>query len=146
MNITAYVMTSKLNEVNKTLTLASQFSVRVTSPANDIINPIIEVTADRGGYNYVSMNDRYYFIVKKEELLDKRVRWYLNEDILSTWFDKVDIKGIIEKSTENYDCDIKQDIPLHVNKLIERHNFSDIEDYLGYTLIAQSTYPYNTPT
>ena len=146
MNIDAYLTNSKINEVNKNLTMQSQFQVRVTSEVQDIVNPIIELTAERGYYNYVKMNDRYYFIIKKEQLLDNRVRWYLHEDVLMTWFNKVNITGVIERSSENYDNDLKQQFPLHVNKLIERHNFSDIEDYLGYTLIAQSTYPYNTPT
>lgn len=137
-----YNTTSKRNEVNKTLTNKTTLTVRITSPAEDIMNPILEMSAIHSGYNYAVLNGRKYFIVRREQLLDSRERLYLEEDVLSTWYDNCSISGIVEQSSEKYNMDLKQNFPKQVNAGIKRIVFDDMQPNLGSTIIAQSTYNY----
>lgn len=139
---TFYRTTSKRNEVNKTLSLATDIEIRITSPAEDLIRPILEVRRVNGQYNYVLLYERYYYIIKKEQLLDGRERLYLEEDVLSTWYNRCEVTGIIEKSSTNYTMDLKQNFPKQVNSGIKRIVFDDLQPHLGSTVIAQSTYNY----
>lgn len=137
-----YNTTSKRNEVNKTLTSKTTYTIRITSPAEDIMNPVLEVNRQHTGFNYVIMGERRYYITKRELLLDNRERLYLEEDVLSTWFNRCSINGIVEQSSEKYNMDLKQNFPKQVNAGIKRIVFDDMKDNMGSTIIAQSTYNY----
>lgn len=137
-----YRTTSRRNEVNKTLSMETTIDIRITSPAEDLIKPILEVRRVNGQYNYVLLNERYYYVIKKEQLLDGRERLYLEEDVLSTWYNNCEISGVIDQSSENYNMDLKQNLPKQVNAGIKRIVFDDMQPNLGSTIIAQSTYNY----
>lgn len=140
MNIVISNLSSRVNDVNKTLTNSSTITAKITND-EDVLHPVLELESNHDG-DYVEMYDKYYFVTKRENLLNGRIRLYLEEDVLSTWFNNVEIKGVLYKSSENYDLDLQQELPVHVNKILKRVNFDDVKDILGYTLIAQSTYPY----
>ena len=140
-----YIMDGRVNDTKKTLSLETIVQARITSPAEDIINPVLELDSRYAGYTYVLFNSRYYFINKKEQLLDNRIRLYLTEDVLSTWYHSCEVSGVITKSSTGYTMDLKQDFPKQVNKGIKRITFDDMKDNLGSTIIAQSTYNYATP-
>lgn len=135
-----YQTTSKRNEVNKNLTMETQYTVRITSQAEDIIKPTLEMESAHSWFNYVLLNGRYYYIVKRETLLNNRQKLYLDEDVLSTWYHRCDISGVIESSSKGYNMDMKQNFPKQVNKGIKRIVFKDIENMLGQTFIAQSSF------
>ena len=138
-------MDGRENDVYKSLSMETIVECRITSPEEDIISPVLELEAIRGSFTYALFNSRYYFIIKKEQLLNNRVRLYLSEDVLSTWFDQCEISGVITKSSTSYNMDLKQEFPKQVNKGVKRIVFDDIKEHLGSTIIAQSTYNYATP-
>lgn len=145
MIVTFYHYNGDPKIVNKTLANGYEINCDFKIEPQSILNPVLEVDVKCSGYNYAVIDKRKYFIVKEELLFNKRVRLILEEDVLSTWHDIVKVDGVLDRSSINFNSDLKQELPMQVNKQVRRISYNDMQVHLGQTIIAQSSYPYNVP-
>lgn len=85
MNLTLYTTSSPANAVTKTLSNASQKTGNMVNSTNDLIDPVVRLSGNIGGYNYVQMLGRYYFIRRTDRTKTGFTDLYLHEDVLMTF-------------------------------------------------------------
>lgn len=108
----------------------------------DVIGPTLIMDGLIQDANYAKIYDRNYYIIDRQFINNDRTVLKLTEDVLSTWYDKCTIEGTIIKSSENYNADLKQDLPLQVNTKIRRIMFDDNKEQIeGATIIMQTPLP-----
>lgn len=84
MQITLYNTTSPANAVTKTLTNASVKSGDMVNSNYDLMNPVVRLNGNVGGYNYAEINGRYYYIRTTNRTMSGYTDLTLHEDVLMT--------------------------------------------------------------
>lgn len=144
MNVIMYKNNSSENLVNKSIIKIAEIDCKVTEPVSVMYPKILisESNLYNGDINYAMVFNRYYFIDSIVKLNNGMVEVQLREDFLSTLFNKVNIIGTIVRSSNNYNSDLNQQIPVQVNKQTKRiifdENKSNVE---GRTIIVQTPLP-----
>ena len=95
------------------------------------------------GQNYVLFNCRCYRVVTHKLLIGNIIQLILQEDYLSTWYNRVVIQGLIVRSTSYYNSDIHDVLPMSSRRVVKKIVFDDTQNLLNNTktLIALSTFP-----
>ena len=114
-NINLYATASDSRKVNKSLTLIKNISETVFTTNNDIVNPVVEVTAfenwDNVNYLYINDLHRFYYVTSKETLTGGRIRYKCHVDVLMSNGNRIkDLKAIVKRSgaVNPYIADDKQ--------------------------------------
>lgn len=107
-------------------------------------NPSVTFSAELyTGQNYVLFNCRCYRVVTHKLLIGNIIQLILQEDYLSTWYNRVVIQGLIVRSTSYYNSDIHDVLPMSSRRVVKKIVFDDTQNLLNNTktLIALSTFP-----
>lgn len=133
------------NNITKTVTYVKEADCKVVDGLN-VIRPELILSATEvfdENINYVSFNNRSYFVSNILHVNNKITKIVLEEDVLSTWYDRVTINGIINKSTTNYNMLLNQNTTLQTNNRIKRILFDEnAVDIEGNTVVLQTLLPY----
>lgn len=136
---------SPKNNITKEVTYIEEVECQVIDGLN-VIEPELLLSSDvvfNENVNYVSINNRSYFVTNILHQKNKMTIIKLDEDVLSTWFNRVTIYGVISKSTTNYNMLLNQDTPLQTNRRIKRVLFNENQtDIEGNAIVIQTLLPY----
>ena len=84
MRIYLYKCLDDKNKLNKTLTNEKIIDLNIRKLFN-FDNPTIKIRIENFDYNYVKINNRYYFVVNKNYIADSLIELNLKCDLLMTY-------------------------------------------------------------